>query len=87
MRLTEEPFATNGGHISSMAFSLDGKTVAAAYEAAVVLWNVDVESWKRIAGEIANLNFTGDESRQYLPDDGYHRTFSELPMPPRGQTY
>ena len=47
-----------------------------------MLWDVDLESWQRIAGQIANRNFTRDEWRQYFPDEPYRPTFPELPVPP-----
>ena len=47
----------------------------------VVLWDVDLESWQRIAGRIANRNFTRDEWRQYFPDKPYRLTFPDLPVP------
>ena len=118
-----------------MAFSPDGKTIAAGYSGqrrgGVVLWDaaarkrlvdapLDVKegvagawpsaptarpsrpvhrprrhrpaaawccgTWisnpgRRIAGRIANRNFTRDEWRQYFPDQPYHATFPDLPVP------
>ena len=48
----------------------------------MVLWDVDLESWQRIAGRIANRNFTRDEWRQYFPEEPYRPTFPDLPVPP-----
>jgi len=46
----------------------------------VVLFDVDLESWKRKAGQVANRNFTWDEWRQFFPDEpAYRRTFPDLP--------
>ncbi len=47
-----------------------------------MLWDVDLESWQRIAGQVANRNFTRDEWRQYFPEDPYRPTFPDLPVPP-----
>jgi hypothetical protein len=45
----------------------------------VVLWDVDLESWQRKAGRIANRNFTRDEWRQYFPEEPYRPTFPDRP--------
>ena len=38
---------------------------------------------QRIAGRVANRNFTRDEWRQFFPDEpNYRPTFPELPVPP-----
>jgi hypothetical protein len=52
----------------------------------VVLWDVDLESWQRLAGRIANRNFTRDEWRQYFPDEPYRPTFPDLPVPPEANS-
>jgi hypothetical protein len=77
-----------------VVFSPDGKTIAVAYSrdlvmddevggpVGVVLWDVDIESWQRIAGRIANGNFTRDEWHQYFPEEPYCQTFPELPCRP-----
>ena len=48
----------------------------------VVLWDVDLESWQRRAGRIANRNFTREEWREYFPETPYRATFPDLPVPP-----
>ena len=85
-RLADDPLPVKEGGGQSVAFSPDGKTIAAGYGlggggGGVVLWDVDLESWQCIAGRIANRNFTRDEWRQYVPDEPYHRTFRKLPWP------
>ena len=47
-----------------------------------MLWDVDLKSWQRLAGQIANRNFTREEWRQYFPDRPYRPTFPDLPVPP-----
>jgi hypothetical protein len=47
-----------------------------------VLWDVDLESWQRRAGAIANRNFTRKEWRRYFPEETYRPTFANLPTPP-----
>jgi WD40 repeat protein len=82
-RLVTQPLAVDEGSVSSVAFSLDGKTLAAGYSRSrggVVLWDVDLESWRDIAGRVANRNLTWDEWREYFPDEPrYHSTFPDLP--------
>ena len=85
-RLADEPLPVKEGVVRSVAFSPDGKTLAAGYGrqvggVGVVLWDVDLESWQRLAGRIANRNFTRDEWRQYFPDEPYRPTFRSLPWP------
>ncbi len=86
-RLREDPFVVKKESVRSLAFSPDGKILATAFSTLreageIAQFDVDLESWKRIAGEIANRNFTREESRLYFPDEDYRRTFPELPIPP-----
>ncbi len=90
-RLVAEPLLVpvTGSVVESIAFSPNGKTLAAGYHGlmsgyknGVVLFDVDPCSWARRAGQIANRNFTWDEWREYFPDQpSYRRTFRELPWP------
>ena len=71
-----------------MAFSPDGKILAAAFNGyrthpngGVVLWDVDSSSWVRRAEKVANRNLSLDEWRQYFPGESYRPTFLELPFP------
>jgi WD40 repeat protein len=64
---------------------VDGKTLSGG-GGGVALWDLATrdrpmapECWRRIAGEIANRNFTQDEWQQYFPDKPYQPTFSWLP--------
>ncbi len=86
-RLADDPLPVKEGYVTGVSFSPDGKTIAAGYSVGVrgggvVLWDVDLESWQRIAGRIANRNFTRDEWKQYFPDEPYRSTFPDLPVPP-----
>ena len=86
-RLIDGPLLLKGG-VESLAFSPDSKNIAVGYRGGgdksggISLWDVDPESWKRIAGEIANRNLTRQEWREYFPDEKtYHKTFDWLEPP------
>jgi hypothetical protein len=82
-RLDDAPLAVNEGDVLSVAFSPNGTTLAAGYRGGgVVLWDMDLKSWQRRAGLIANRNFTREEWREYFPDTPYRKTFPDLPDPP-----
>ncbi len=86
-RLVGDPFHVKEGGVSGVALSPDGKTIAAGYGkfgggGGVVVWDVNLKSWQRIAGQIANRNFTRAEWRQFFPDEPYRATFPDLPVPP-----
>jgi WD40 repeat protein len=87
-RLVDAPLDVEGGEVKSVAFSPDGKSIlAAGYSVGlgrgggVVLRDVNLESWKHIAAQIANRNLTRAEWGQYLPDQPYRATFPDLPVP------
>ncbi len=71
----------NPGDVSSVAFSPGGKTLAVGEIVGVAWYDVDLESWRRLAGRVANRNLTRDEWRLYFPDTPYRPTFNELPVP------
>jgi WD40 repeat protein len=79
-RLGDKPLPVKKGSVDSVAFSPDGKTIAAACVGGVMLWDVDLESWKRHAGQIANRNFTQKEWRDYFPETPYRAIFPDLPV-------
>ena len=91
-RLQDQPLAVNGGEVRDIAFTPDGKTLAAGYVGSlggglggVVLLDVDYASWRRRAGAIANRNFTRAEWQEYFPDQPYRKTFDWLPAAPPDQ--
>jgi WD40 repeat protein len=72
-RLQDKPLAVAEGWVQSVAFSPDGKTLAAGYSGGrggggMVSWDLDLDSWRRHARQIANRNFTPAEWRQFFPD-------------------
>ncbi len=87
LRLHDQPLVIADGGVKSVAFSPDGKTLAAGYgvfqrSGGVVLWDVDLASWRRHAGAIANRNMSREEWQEYFPDKPYRRTFDWLPESP-----
>ncbi len=83
-RLINVPLHVFEGLVSCVAFSPDGKTIAAGFGgpgSGVALCDLNPESWKSIAAQIANRNLTRDEWRQYFPDEAYRATFPDLPVP------
>src|SRR5262249_40220418 len=89
-RLADEPLPVKEGAVRSVAFNPDSRTLAAGYGGGgvggggggVVLWDMDLESWERLAGPVAHPHPTREEWRQYFPEGpAYHTTFPALPDP------
>ena len=72
----------------SVTFRPDSKTIAASYAlraadwGGVVVWDVDIDSWKRRALRIANRSFTRAEWSDCFHDIPYQSAFPELPLRP-----
>jgi WD40 repeat protein len=80
-----QPFGGSVMYPRNPVFSPDGKILAAAYRFGVILWDMDVESWKRRACRMANRNLTMEEWKQYLGDRSYHNTCPDLPGAKEGK--
>jgi hypothetical protein len=81
--LPDQPPAVAEGGVNSVAFSPNGKTLAAGFGKGVMLHSTNPNSWIELAQQIANRNLTWAEWREYFPDRSeYHRTFKCLPDPP-----
>jgi WD40 repeat protein len=86
-RLVDGPLVVAGHRVRSVAFSPDCKTIAVGYSVGerggggVVLCDVNLESWKHIAAQVANRNLTPGEWQQYFQDQPYQATFPDLPVP------
>ena len=89
-RVMQRPLAVKEGDVLSVTFSPDGETVAAGFglgslgggggSGGVVLWDVNLKSWERIARRVANRNMTEGEWHQFIPNEiDYHATFPDLP--------
>ncbi len=80
MRPLGGALAGHKSSVLSVAFSHDGRTlVSGSGDTYLILWDISVESWKAHACRIANRNLTPDEWRQYLPDEPYRKTCTDLP--------
>ncbi len=76
------PLEVREGQVNGLAFGSDGRILAAG-RLGVSLWDVDLESWQRLAVRIANRNLSLGEFREYFPEEhAYHPTIPELPTPP-----
>jgi len=72
------------GVIHSVAFSPDSKTLVAGYSVGdtgggAVRFDIDLMSWRRQAGFVANRKLSLAEWQEYFPGQLYRKTFDWLP--------
>jgi len=66
--------------ILSVALSNDAKLLASGnYDGALILWDIDPESWARRLCTLAHRNFTQAEWQQYFPNEPYRLTCPQYP--------
>jgi WD40 repeat protein len=95
--LQTEPLMAKSS-VTRLTYSPDGKALAASYSYftgpaggrslnSVLIWEMDLEKWKQLAGQVANRNLTLDEWRRSFPDATYRPTFLDLPAPSFDEHY
>jgi WD40 repeat protein len=69
--------------VYAMAFSPDNRLLVSAAEGDIVLWDVDLESWRERACAIARRNLTAEEWERYLgkQSDDYNKTCPNVTKP------
>jgi hypothetical protein len=76
------------GYSTSIAFSPDGGILATNYggmrmTAGVLLWHsFSVDSWLKLAGQVANRNLSLTEWREFMFDRPYQPRYPDLATPP-----
>jgi len=76
-----QPLTGHTSGVESVAFSPDGHALASgSYDGAIILWDVNFESWQVRACHRANRNLTQSEWNQFIgPDHPYRCTCPDLP--------
>ena len=63
-----------------LAFSPDSKSLASTwYSNSLIVWELDLQAWRRRACEIAGRNLTSAEWSQYVGAEPYRRTCRQWP--------
>jgi WD40 repeat protein/cytochrome c-type biogenesis protein CcmH/NrfG len=71
-----------GRFVIELAFSADSKTLGAyAQDLGITTWDFDISSWQARACNIVNRNLTHEEWQQFMGDEPYRKTCSDLPVP------
>ncbi len=66
------PLRSHAARVRSVAFRPDGKALASASDdGTVMVWDLDIGSWRSQACRIANRNLTPLEWEDYVGDEPY----------------
>jgi WD40 repeat protein len=73
--LLGRPLTSHRDRVFTLAFSPDNRTLASGgLDTEIMLWNLDIDVWQRIACAIVSRNMTSDEWAQYLGGEPQRRT-------------
>jgi WD40 repeat protein len=76
-------YGYNDDSVFSVTFSPDGKTIASVGGGgAIILWNVDPQSWVQETCQRVGRNLTRTEWEQYFPNEEYRKTCQQWPLEP-----
>jgi WD40 repeat protein len=67
--------------IGLVTMAPDGKAAVTNGAEGHIRWDIDPDSWKRKACELAGRNLTAEEWATYLPGEPYQRTCDQWPAP------
>lgn len=85
-----EPLTGTHDSVTSVSFSRNGETLAWGSSSIqptnelVVLWDTRLDTWRRLAYELANRNLTRDEWSQFLGGDSGGPSPQTCPRLPLG---
>jgi WD40 repeat protein len=78
-----QPLTGHSNFVTSVAFSLDGKTLASgSWDSTIIPWDVDAQSWDEQICQRAGRNFTDAEWDLYFPNEEYRATCPQWPLDP-----
>lgn len=70
-----DPFLAHNMGAKGLAVSPDGRRlISVSYDGTVIVWNVDWDSWRERACQLANRNLTPEEWTQFFGSEPYRET-------------